>query len=247
MIRSIAAALFASFLLAFGSVTAIAQKGGKAAIYLTEKEIEEIRKGSACKSFVRQIVELKKQMAAAGISDDYFDLRVIPTDELVKGKKGTYYAVYLRDAKRKRRFQFSGGRYVIKRFDTRFRAALASFTRKVLAPLHGGLDYALYVRGSASSRPMRRERKMDEKFAFEKVDFMHAAGEEFYDANRSSSKTFADRYGNEELPYLRAAFLQKVVGDTIPFARPKMLESIVSDSRSRKEQFAEILLFVDWQ
>ena len=97
------------------------------AIYLTPQEIEEIRRGSACKAFVRQIVQLKKKMSTTGIASDFYELKVLPVTEMVKGQKGRYYAVYLRDARRKRRFQFPGGRYVIRRFDTRFRASLSAF------------------------------------------------------------------------------------------------------------------------
>ena len=245
--RAAFAALLAAFAtLAAGMPSAFAAEPDKA-IYLSPEEIEEIRQGSACKSFVRQITDLKKQMSTSGIQTNFYELSVIPTNELVKGRKGKYYAVFLRDARRKRRFQFPGGRYVIERFDSRFQESIAAFTRDVLAPLQGGLEYQLYVRGSASSRPMRRERKQDKDFPFEKVEFLKAAGEELYDANQPASVSFNESYGNDELPYLRAAFLQKVVGDTIPFATPQRLESTVSDSRSRKEQFAELLLFVGWQ
>ena len=186
-------------------------------------------------------------MSTTGIKTNFYELSVLPTNELIKGKKGQYYAVYLRDARRKRRFQFPGGRYVINRFDTRFRASIAAFTREILAPLQGGLEYELYVRGSASSRPMRRTRKQAKRFKFDRVQFLKSAGDEVYDANNTLAVTFDERYGNEQLPYLRAAFLQKVVSDTIPFAAPTMVESTVSESRSRKEQFAELLLSVGWQ
>ncbi len=220
---------------------------GVNALFLTPDEIEEIKRSSSCKRLVRQIVDLKKRMANEGLETDFYELSVIPTDELIKDQRGTYYAVYLKDARRKRRFQFPGGRYVIRRFETRFRRALTTFVRDVLKPLHGGVEYALYVRGSASSRPMRRSRRQRRSHRFEEVTYLPKAGDNLYDGNRNASVTFERRYGNDELPYLRAAFLQKIVADFFPLSTPVMLESQVADSRSRSEQYAEILLYVDWQ
>lgn len=217
------------------------------AIYLTSQELDEIRRGSACKSFVKQILQLKNRMSSTGITTDFYDLRVIPTTEMVRGKSGTYYAVVLKDAKRKRRFRFGGGRYVIKKFRTRFRASLAAFTRDVLAPLQSGIEYQMYVRGSASSRPMRRTKRQSKKLRLDAVKYLPAIGEDYYDANAVESRSLPNKYGNDDLPYLRAAFLQKIVGETLPFATPVVLESKVSDSKSRSKQFAEILLFVSWQ
>ena len=231
---------------ASGQDCATKPKKSGAAIYLTKEEIDEIRRGSGCKSFVRQIVALKKRMSTTGIETNFYDLKILPVTELVKGRKGRYYAVYLRDARRKRRFQFRGGRYVIRRFDTRFRASLAAFTRDVIAPLQGGLTYALYVRGSASSRPMRRKRKQSKKISFDTIEYLREAGADIYDANARGTVEVERRYGNEELPYLRAAFLSKMMGDSVPFARPTILQSAVADTKSRKAQFAEILLFVEW-
>ena len=244
MFRRFAVALSICLAVTVGSAFA---KTPEEAIYLSPAEIEEIRQGSACKNFVRQIIALKKRMSTTGIETDFYDLRVIPTTELVKGKAGTYYAVVLKDARRKRRFRFPGGRYVIKRFNTRFRASLAAFTRDVLAPLQSGVEYELYVRGSASARPMRRSKRQSKKMRFESVEFLPRVGEELYDANAKKSRDVPKRYGNEDLPYLRAAFLQKIVGETIQFAKPKMLQSVVSESKARAEQYAEILLFVSWR
>jgi hypothetical protein len=216
-------------------------------LYLTPAEIAEIKSGTGCKSTVRQIVALKKKMAAAGLNTDFYELSILPQDQLIKGQVGSYYAVYLKDAQRKERFQFGGGDYTIEDFDTRFRGALSQFARELLAPLHGGVEYKLYVRGSASSRRMKGKRKIEEQFPFASVTYLPSAGADLYDANASQSVNFSERYGNDDLPYLRAAFLQKIVTDMYPLSPPTVLQSTVSESRSKSEQYAELLLYIEWQ
>ena len=174
-------------------------------------------------------------------------MRIIPTTELVKGKSGSYYAVVLKDARRKRRFQFPSGRYVIRRFKTRFRASLAAFTRDVLAPLQSGVEYDLFVRGSASARPMRKSKRQLKRMTFDEISYLPEVDDIYYDANDRKSRILPEKYGNEDLPYLRAAFMQQIVGETIKFAKPKILQSTVSTSKARSKQYAEILLFVSWQ
>jgi len=219
----------------------------KSGVYLSPAEIEEIKSGSGCKNTVRQIVALKKKMAASGLSTDFYELSILPNEQLVKGKQGSYYTVFLKDAERKERFHFRGGVYTIEDFDTRFRGSLSQFVREVLAPLHGGVQYSLYVRGSASSRRMSGKREISEEFPFKSLSYLQNVAPDLYDANASGSVTFGQRYGNEELPYLRAAFLQKIVADMYPLSKPEVLQSMVSESRSRSEQYAELLLFIEWQ
>jgi len=219
-----------------------------AAIFLTPDEIEDLRKNSACKQIVRQLVELRNEMRTGdGVSTDFYDLRLIPTDELIKDQKGSYYALYLKDARRRRRFQYPGGRYVLKRVDTRFRASLTQFVRDVLAKVHGGVEYKLYVRGSASSKPMRRKRKQARSYPFETITYHPQVGEDLYDANQEREVSIEKRYGNEELPYLRAAFMKQVVQNYFPLTELAMLESTVAETKSKSAQFAEVIMFIDWE
>lgn len=238
-------AIFCSAAMLTGSAVANAQEA-RDAIYLTPEEIQDIRSGSACKSALRQVLALQEKMSGVGIETDYYSLKIIPTDELVRGHKGKYYAVALKDARRKQRLYFPSGRYVIRKFDNRFKASFSAFARDVLAKFGGGLDYNFYVRGSASAVPMRRSLKLAKDFKIHGIDFLPKAAEGVYDGNRRSSLDIPPRYGNEELPYLRAAFLKRAVEQFVPFAQPTILESEVSQSRSRKQQFAEFLLFVEW-
>jgi hypothetical protein len=94
---------------------------------------------------------------------------------------------------------------------------------------------------------MRGNRKLDKQFPFASVSYLPSAGTDLYDANASQSVSFGERYGNDDLPYLRAAFLQKIVTDMYPLSPPTVLQSTVSESRAKSEQYAELLLYIEWQ
>ena len=94
---------------------------------------------------------------------------------------------------------------------------------------------------------MRRTKRQTKKLKLSEVEYLPAVGEDYYDANDVKMRSLPNKYDNDDLPYLRAAFLQKIVSDTLPFAKPIVLQSKVSDSKSRSAQFAEILLFVSWK
>jgi hypothetical protein len=218
----------------------------KADIYLTPAEIEEIRKGSACRNLVQQFFKLQKEMGTSGLTTDFFELKILPVDELVTGQKGKYYAVYLKDATKSERFQFAGGRYVIDDFKTRFNQSLSQFVRGALAVVAAGADYELYVRGGSSSTPFSVKRELVPGHLYRKITFLPKNGEGTFANAPTPARSVPNEYKNDDLPFLRAAFLQDIVSGFFPLKQPAILESSVSTSSNAGEQYAEILLFVDW-
>ena len=221
-------------------------KSPKANVYLTAEEIAEIQKGSGCKNLVRQFFALQRKMGERDLATDFYDLKILPTDELVDGRKGKYYAVYLKDATKRARFAFPGGRYVIDDFKTRFRLSLTKFVREILATIEGGADYEIYVRGSGSATPMRTKRTLLESANFETVQFLPKIDDQTFAADDVHSRSIGNTYTNGDLPYLRAAFLQDTVKTFYPLKQPVVQQSDVSESRDASAQFAELILFVDW-
>ncbi len=234
--------------LALGAVSALPAKAQKsdAKIYLSTEEIEEISKGTACRNLVKQFFDLQKRMGADGLESDFYDLKIISTAELVAGKKGRYYVLYLKNAADRARFKFPGGRYVISEFETRFRGALSAFVRETLAIIEGGADYELYVRGGSSSTPMSIPRTLVEGRAYTSISYLPKIRDNLYAEEATGTRAVPNAYTNEDLPFLRAAFLKDVVKEFYPLKDPVVLESEVASSDDTSEQFAEILLFVDW-
>ena len=221
-------------------------KAPKGNIYLTQEEIDEIRRGSGCRNLVRQFFALQGRMAGTGISGDDFDLKILPAEELVQGRKGRYYQVFLKDATKRARFQFPGGRYVIDDFKTRFRRAVTAFVREVLGVIEGGTEYDIFVRGSSSATPMSVKRKLLPDRAYVQIGYLPKIGPEQFAGDPPKVHTVQQQYNNKDLPFLRAAFLKDALATFYPLKQPIVLQSDVAESRDAATQFAELILYVDW-
>lgn len=243
ILRAIALSVCCGLIVAGGMAHA---QSPRAKIYLSPAEIEAIRKGSGCRSLVRQFLALQDRMNAGNVQTDFYDLNIMPTNELVKNRRGRYYVVYLKDASQRARFRFPGGRYVIQDFETRFRRAMSSFVREVLAVIEGGADYEIFVRGSSSNSPMSRRRTLREDFNFAQIGYLPKIAADRYAALPPAVHTVPNAYTNDDLPFLRAAFMKDVVKRFYPLKEPKVLQSEVAQSASATAQFAELILFVDW-
>lgn len=221
-------------------------QAAKPNVYLSAEEIAEIQQGSGCKNLVRQFFALQRRMGEGDLETDFYDLKILPSEEMVGGRKGRYYAVYLKDATKRARFAFPGGRYVIDDFETRFRQSLTRFVREILATIEGGAEYEIYVRGSGSATAMRSQPTLLETANYTTVQFLPRIDEQTYAGDDVRAREIPNAYSNDDLPYLRAAFLQDTVRKFYPLKQPAVLQSDVSESREASEQFAELILFVDW-
>ena len=174
-------------------------------IYLSEQEISAIEQGTACRNLVKQFFALQKRMSEKSVETDFYDLQILKTDELVAGRKGKYYAVYLKDAKKRKRFSFPGGQYVIKGFKTRFRRSLTAFVREILAVIEGGAEYDIFVRGSGSSTPMATKRSLVETAQFDRIAYIPKVSRDKYDPENVRIHTVFQQYSNPESPSLKLA------------------------------------------
>ncbi|MCH9807919.1 MAG: hypothetical protein K0U74_09315 [Alphaproteobacteria bacterium] len=224
----------------------VSRAQGAGSIYLSSEEIDELRNGTACKNLIRQFFALKRRMGSGGVATKYFDLKILPTDELVKDRKGSYYAVYLKDAEKSSRFTFPGGRYVIDSFDTTFRRSLSAFVREVLAVIDSGAEYDIYTRGGSSATPMARARTLVKGREYVRVVYLPEVVPGQYSGDATEIHDVPTDYSNDNLPFLRAAFLQDVVSQIYPVKQPLVLHSKVAESSDSSTQFAEIVLFVKW-
>ena len=161
----------------------------------------------------------------------------------IRGQPGRYYAIDMKDAKSGIRFQFEGGKYTLSRSSAEFRTALSSFVGDIMQKLHGNVRYDLYVRGSADRVPYRG--RLEPGFEFARVRYMKAVSSGKYAGEFAERRINAD-ISNEDLPQLRAAFLQTLVSDVYPTKPPVILEGSVSPDANVRDRNVELLLFVDW-
>ncbi|MEO1281778.1 MAG: hypothetical protein AAFV69_08595 [Pseudomonadota bacterium] len=188
-------------------------------------------------------LEKLKSKLAYGVETDDYTVEVFPDNELVRGQRGSYYAIDLKNADTGVKFGFEAGRYTLDRSQREFRASLNAFMRDVLTKLDGKARYRLLVRGSADVS--RFNGRQDTENTFNRVTYMREVGDGRY-TNETKTRQLTTRITNDDLPFLRAKFLKELINDVYPQKRPDVLEGVVTDKVSQLDRNAEILLFVGW-
>lgn len=213
--------------------------------FLSKDEITELKRSKPCANIVKKVFLLRDRMKE-GVETGNFDLKLLENNEMIKDRKGSYYLVNLKDAKKRQRILFNNGTYIVSRANTRMRRSLTSFVREVLAVIHGNVPYEIMVRGSASSTKMRRRKRLKKGYVYNEVEYLKQVGDGQYNQDALDIREIGKRFGNDDLPFLRAAYLQDIVYRFFPVQRPLVLESQVDEDKQAQARSAELLLFVDW-
>ena len=189
-----------------------------------------------------ELMKLKDQLNTTMRTPNY-DVSVYPDPELIKGRRGKYYVIDVKDAEQGARYFFQGGKYTISTRQEQFRSSLNMFVKDVLEKMQGRVEYQLMVRGSADSKPWRGQFEPGHEYA--NLRYLKAIGGDKY-VNETSDMILGSPLNNGDLPNLRAAFLQKVVGSVYPVKEPLILQGTVSSQVSDGDRNAELILFVNW-
>jgi hypothetical protein len=189
-----------------------------------------------------ELMKLKDRLNTTVQTPNY-DVSVYPDPELIKGRRGKYYVIDVKDAEQGARYFFQGGKYTISTRQEQFRSSLNTFVKEVLEKMQGRVEYQLMVRGSADSKPWRGQYEPGHEY--KNLRFLKAIGGDKY-VNEISDIPLGTPLNNGDLPNLRAAFLQKVVGSVYPVKEPVILQGVVSDKVSDGDRNAELILFVNW-
>jgi hypothetical protein len=189
-----------------------------------------------------ELMKLKDRLNTTMQTPNY-DVSVYPDPELIKGRRGKYYIIDVKDAEQGARYFFQGGKYTISTRQEQFRSSLNTFVKDVLEKMQGRVEYQLMVRGSADSKPWRGQ--FEAGHEYKNLRYLKAIGGDKY-VNETSDIVLGTPLNNGDLPNLRAAFLQKVVGSVYPVKEPVILQGIVSDKVSDGDRNVELILFVNW-
>jgi hypothetical protein len=189
-----------------------------------------------------ELLRLKDRLNTTVQTPNY-DVSVYPDAELIKGRRGKYYVIDIKDAEQGARYFFQGGKYTISTRQEQFRSSLNTFVKDVLEKMQGRVEYQLMVRGSADSKPWRGQ--FEQGHEYRNLRYLKAIGGDKY-VNEISDIQLGSPLNNGDLPNLRAAFLQKVVGAVYPVKEPVILQGVVSDKVSDGDRNAELILFVNW-
>ena len=188
---------------------------------------------------------LRDQMAAQ-MQTDHFDVSTYPDNELIRGQKGRYYVIDLKDASANGvRFQFEPGKYVISARQKRFRKALNELAQKILQQVDGKVEYRILVRGSADASPTFRGR-FEPDHEYTNIRYMRNLGRERYVNEFGTMQIDGPTFKNSDLPNLRAAFLQDTVVKVYPLNKPVILEGSVTSRVDQSDRNVELMLYINW-
>ena len=191
---------------------------------------------------IKGLTDLRDKMATRLETPNY-DVSAYPGRDLVGDRAGRYYVVDMKNAASGIRYYFQKGRYTIDRSGEEFRNSLNAFIGDVLKKLDGKVDYDLFVRGSADA--LAYQGGFETGHEYHKISYLKRLGADKYGVDTGEVQIDTAIH-NADLPYMRATFLQKIIGDVYPVKAPVVLEGSVTAKANDKDRNAEIILFVGW-
>ncbi len=191
---------------------------------------------------IKGLTDLRDKMSTRLETPNY-DVSAYPGRDLVGERAGKYYVVDIKNAASGIRYYFQKGRYTIDRSGEEFRNSLNAFIGDVLKKLDGKVDYDMYVRGSADAIPYQGT--LETGHEYHKISYLKRLGADKYGVDTGEVQIDSAVH-NADLPFLRATFLQKIIGDVYPVKAPRVLEGSVSAKANDKDRNAEIIMFVGW-
>ncbi len=191
---------------------------------------------------VRDLLRLKERMGSEPDTPNY-DIGAIESRELIRGRKGRYYAINLKSAASGNRFYFDPGKFTFTSSLPAFRTALNAFAADLTAKLDGHVGYEVLVRGRADDNPWLGQ--VDPSNLYPNVSFLRDLGSGTY-LGSPTVRRFDGTLSNVDLPYLRAAYLNEVVTAQFPAKAPLILDSLITSNGDRTDRSVDLILYVDW-
>ena len=189
------------------------------------------------------LLRLRDRMGAQMKTESY-DVSTYPDNELIRGKRGRYYVVDIKDAAQGVRFHFDAGKYTIATRQEQFRSSLNKFVQDILEKVHGKVDYQIFVRGSADSAQFRG--RFEPGHEYRNVRYLRTLGGDKYGNELGTLRIDGNSIQNTDLPNLRAAFLQRVVGSVYALSEPVILDGSVTSKVAQADRNAELIVFLNW-
>lgn len=191
---------------------------------------------------IRELSQLRDKMAARMTTPNY-DVEAYPDRELIKGRLGRYYVVDMKNAMSGIRYYFEGGKYTLPRGSQEFRTSLNAFVSDILSKFEGQVRYDLYVRGSADAKPYTGQ--FEAGHEIRSIKLVKSLGNDRYGRDMLE-RVIEGPVRNQDLPDLRAAFMQRIVAETYPLKPPTVLEGAVTPNANDRDRNVELFLYVDW-
>ncbi|MBK6619624.1 MAG: hypothetical protein IPG32_01615 [Saprospirales bacterium] len=182
------------------------------------KQEEETLKVEFGQDLSLKPVQMEDWKEATQVDRPYWEASVHPDEELVKGYKGRYFEINLKDAEKNAKVLFAPGRYSMDKKDFRknYGATIGSFVNEALIYLKKSDEgkVKLFIQGSADISGQNTFRgKLDPEYQYGEIiilpldpDKVHFLGE----AQTLPVPTTGFR--NDDLPNLRSRYLKDIIG-----------------------------------
>jgi hypothetical protein len=185
------------------------------------------------------------------LDTEFYRIEPFPENELVSGSPGYYYVVDLKSAFKKEVWRFKLEEYTVNVFDRDFGRSVAAFVRDIIEPIESVAKYRLFVRGSADRDAGNDFRgNFAPKHRYSSVIYLqYSEGEGNY-GPIPKVRAIAEPFTNEDLPFLRAEFMQNKLGSKVYGLQeePAILEGVVNRAEENESlRNATVFLFVDWE
>ena len=186
--------------------------------------------------------QYSKKGAKLSLKGDGYTLNKMAKKQLIEGKSGNYYRLTLRQPNGKG-FKFASGRYSRVVPEAPFKQALDNVISDIQSGLDGRRAYQLYARGNASAG--RYTGKQEKGYEFDSLMVLK---------KNSATKKYAEPLEeypvgkvihNNDLPNLRGAYLQDLIGQNYSIDKPVLLNGKVSKSKNAAKQAVSLILFVE--
>jgi hypothetical protein len=178
-----------------------------------------------------------------GIKTDNYEIIPSLNNEIIKGKKGKYYIVDLRHADYKAKIQFSNAKYIVDNFDRKFQISAYAFKHKVFDELNKGKKPELYIKGSANNLPYIG--KQYPGYTYRKIGYFIKTQNTEQFSSIFGEDILSEDISNENLPNLRAKFIQEKLSKIFLHNTPIILQGSITSGTSNLDRNVTLLMFVE--
>ena len=213
------------------------------------KQEEEVLKKEFGEKVALQAVPMEDWKESTQVERPYWEATAQADGELVRGFKGKYFEISLKDAEKNAKVLFAPGRYSLdkKVFRDNYGATLGSFVNEALLYLKQGDEgqVKLFIQGSADIAGQNTfQGRLDPDYPFEEITILPLDPDKQHFLSEPQTLTIpAKNFRNDDLPNLRAQYLKEIISAYTGKLAPMVLEGIVKDFEDKGERNAAIYLF----
>jgi hypothetical protein len=180
----------------------------------------------------------------------YAEITQMPTYEYVKGNKGIYYAIDLKDSATQTIILFPAGEYSFNENEWSVIKSLDNVKSTVWIDILKNVKYKIFIEGQADKTGDKTfNRKFLPKYKYDSVRFhptiKSILGNTFYYDSATITKILIEPLKNIDLPLLRASYLADKLSSYGDIPKPIVLEGEVKEKVGADYRNGKILLFID--